>query len=248
MGSIKQKQNIKKEIDAAWKETASAAMDWKETRGFSFPFIQLKSQKKRQFKLTFFLCVVVMVLAAGTVWGWKMSFSEKASIRKSSQLEQMKNISSLATSQAFVKVILEKEDNEIFGKEIQADIPGTKRKVLLIVPGVVTAGVNIENITEDKLEVDEKNKKIVITLPDAELLQEPSIDFEKVETYSVSGIFRGEVNWEEGYALANEAKEEIKKEAIAQGVLANAEKNAKKTIEQFYEELGYAVTVKFSEK
>jgi len=248
MVSRQQKRAIKKEMDAAWKETASTAIDWKETKGFSFPTIRLISNKKRQFKLVFFLFVVILVLLAIIVGMWKMSFSEKATIRKSGYLEQMKNISSLATSQAFVKVILEKEDNEIFGKEIKTDIPGTKRKLLLVVPGVVTAGVNVENLAEDKLKLDEQNKHITIILPHAELLQEPSIDFEKVETYSVSGIFRGEVNWEEGYVLANEAKEEIKKAAIEQGVLANAEKNAKRTIEQFYEELGYAVTVQFSQE
>ncbi|PKG22565.1 DUF4230 domain-containing protein [Niallia nealsonii] len=248
MVSKKQKKAINKEIDTSWKETASAATDWKETKGLSFPSIYLKHNKKRQFKLLFFLCIVIMVLLAVIVGIGKMSFSEKAAIRKSGYLEQMKNISSLASSQAFVKVIMEKEDNEIFGKEIQADIPGTKRKVLLVVPGVVTAGVNIDDLTEDKLKLDEQNKQITITLPHAQLLQEPSIDFEKVETYSVSGIFRGEVNWKEGYSLANEAKEEIKKEAIEQGILANAEKSAKKTIEQLYEELGYAVTVQFSQE
>lgn len=247
MVSRQQKRAIKKEVAAAWKETASTAIDWKETKGFSFPTIRLISNKKRQFKLVFFL-FVILVLLATIVGMWKMSFSEKATIRKSGYLEQMKNISSLATSQAFVKVIVEKEDNEIFGKEIKTDIPGTKRKLLLVVPGVVTAGVNVENLAEDKLKLDEQNKHITIMLPHAELLQEPSIDFEKVETYSLSGIFRGAVNWEEGYALANEAKAEIKKAAIEQGVLANAEKNAKKTIEQFYQELGYAVTVQFSQE
>ncbi|GKU83722.1 DUF4230 domain-containing protein [Niallia sp. NCCP-28] len=248
MVSRKQKRAINKEIDTIWQETASTAMDWKETKGFSFPFIYLKHNKKRRFKLIFFLAIVILVLLAIIIGIGRMSFSETAAIRKSGYLEQMKNLSSLASSQAFVKVILEKEDNEIFGKEIQADIPGTKRKILLVVPGVVTAGVNIEGLNEDKLEVDEQNKQITIILPHAELLQEPSIDFEKVETYSVSGIFRGEVNWKEGYALANEAKEEIKREAIEQGILANAEKNAKKTIEQFYEKLGYAVTVQFSQE
>ncbi|MFT8321387.1 MAG: DUF4230 domain-containing protein [Bacillus sp. (in: firmicutes)] len=247
MVSKKEKESIKKELDAAKKEQASASLDMSTSREFRFPKFRLYSKKKRQFKLLFFLVVFIMVLLAVIAGLLKMSFTDKASVRTSSYLEQMKDLSSLATSQAFVKVILEKEDNELFGKEIETNIPGTKRKLLLVVPGAVTAGVNLENLTSDQLKIDEDKKQITLNLPHAQLLQDPSIDFEKVETYSLAGIFRGEVDWNEGYSLANEAKEEIQKEAINQGVLTVAETNAKKTLKQFYEQLGYSVQVTFIE-
>lgn len=248
MVNKKEKEILKKELSAAEKEQASAAIGINRSREFSFPTLRLFKRKRRQFKLLFFLFVTIMVLLAVIAGLWKIAFTEKASVRTSGYLEQMKDLSSLATSQAFVKVILEKEDNELFGKEIETNIPGTKRKILLIVPGAVTAGVNLKNLTADHLKIDEDKKQITLHLPHAQILQDPSIDFEKVETYSLAGIFRGEVDWNEAYSLANEAKEEIQKEAIDQGILTVAETNAKKTLKQFYEQLGYSVNVTFSEE
>ncbi|WP_445488951.1 DUF4230 domain-containing protein [Niallia sp. 03133] len=246
MVSRKEKETIKKELDRAKQEQASASIGMNRSGEFRFPTFRLGS-KKGQYKLVFFLVVIIFVLMAVIAGIWKLSFADKASVRTSSYLEQMKDLSSLATSQAFVKIILEKEDNEIFGKEIQANIPGTKRKILLVVPGSVTAGVNLENIASDQLEINEDKKEITLKLPHAQILQDPSIDFEKVETYSLAGIFREDVDWNEGYALANEAKEEIKKEAINQGILTVAETNAKKTLKSFCDQLGYSVHVTFSE-
>ena len=160
-------------------------------------------------------------------------------------MERIQEMSSLATAQGFVKAVIEQEDNQLFGKEINADLPGTKRKLLMVVPGTVLAGVDLQGIDEKDIVVDEEKKEIQLTLPRAEILQEPSIDTDNIKTFSVEGIFRNDVDWNEGFALAEVAKDQISQEAIEQGILQAAEKNAEKSLKGFFEQLGYDVTIEF---
>lgn len=58
----------------------------------------------------------------------------------------MQDLAVLATAEAHVKVIMEQEDNKLFGKDISVDIPGTKRELLLVVPATVLAGVDLKAV------------------------------------------------------------------------------------------------------
>ncbi|MEK5382636.1 DUF4230 domain-containing protein [Niallia sp. FSL W8-0635] len=249
MVNKREKEQINRELRAGKKEQASATMEINNTRGIRFPKFGLYRVKNRlNKKIMLFLSIIVVLLIVGIVGLWKIAFPKEPVVRTGAYLEQMKDLSTLATSQAFVKTILEKEDNEIFGKGIETNIPGTKRKILLVVPGTLTAGVDLSAITEDQFELNEEEKSMRILLPKADFLQEPSINFDEVETYSVSGIFRGDVKWEEAYSLMDEAKEIMKEEAIEQGILVKAEENAEKTLKEFYGRLGYSVQVSFEEE
>ena len=42
-------------------------------------------------------------------------------------LEQIQDLNELATAEAFTKVIVERQDNTLFGQSIGLDVPGTKR-------------------------------------------------------------------------------------------------------------------------
>ncbi|SIA41187.1 Uncharacterised protein [Mycobacteroides abscessus subsp. abscessus] len=53
------------------------------------------------------------------------------------------------------------------------------------------------------------------------------------------------MNWDEAYSLAAEAKELVEAEAIDQGILELAEKNAEKTISEFFGRLGYEASVSY---
>ena len=245
MVTRKEKKAIKQELNKGEEEQASAAVEL-NNREIRFPTFGLNKRKRRwSKKIILILLVVIILLVAGLVGIWKVAFPKEPVIRTSAYLEQMKDLSTLATSQAYIKVILEKEDNELFGKEISTNIPGTKRKILLVVPGTVTAGVDLSHINSNQIEINEEGKTIDLTIPKAAFLQDPSVDFDQVETYSISGIFRSDVKWEEAYELMDEAKETIEQEAIEQGILEKAEENAEKTIKEFYEQLGYSVNLNY---
>jgi hypothetical protein len=184
------------------------------------------------------LFILVIIGAIFTIKG-----TNQATVQSGSFIEQIKDLSSLASSQAYVKAVIEKEDNQLFGKEISTNLPGTKRKFLLIIPGAVTAGVDLTGITESNLHVNEEEKIIEIKLPQASIIQEPTLDFDHAQVFSVEGIFRDEVNWNEAYELAEEAKGLVKEEAISQGLIQVAEQNAEKTLTEFFSALGYRTVI-----
>lgn len=241
---LKQLDAIKKELQESKQQTASTiALNHKESRPFG-SFLRVGS-KKWNAKIIAFVAIVLIIGTIIGVSAFKFFSSTSMQIEKGSFIDQMKELSVLATSQAFVKAVIEKEDNQLFGKEISTNIPGTKRKLLLIVPGTVTAGVDLQGIEEKDVIVNEEEKTIQVTLPHAHIIQEPSLDFDQIKTFSVEGIFRQDVDWNEGYELADEATMLVKEEAIAQGLLEMAEKNAEKTFKEFFIHLGYDVNVEF---
>ncbi len=186
------------------------------------------------------LFILVIFGAIFTIKG-----TNQATVQTGSFIEQIKDLSSLASSQAYVKAVIEKEDNQLFGKDISTNLPGTKRKFLLIIPGTVTAGVDLTGITESNLHVNEEEKIIEIKLPQASIIQEPTLDFDQAQVFSVEGIFRNEVNWNEAYELAEEAKGLVKEEAISQGLIQVAEQNAEKTFTEFFSALGYRTVITY---
>lgn len=236
---LAQLEAIKSEIKEAKQQTASTVAV--NNRSSSF-----KTETKK-WNLKWSLLLIVLLLVGSIIGIGSIKFLSGATpeVEKGSFIEHMKELSSLASSQAFVKAVIEKENNQLFGKEISTNLPGTKRKLLLVVPGTVTAGVDLQNIGESQLKMNEEAKMLEITLPHATIIQEPSLDFEEIQAFSVEGIFRSEVNWEEAYDLAAEASTLVKEEAIAQGLLEMAEKNAEKTLKEFFTQLGYEVSIRY---
>ena len=240
---IQEMEAILADLKATERETsASLAIDNRSSRRWNVTR-NLVIMWKRRVGL---ILLVVALLAGGAsigIYSWLSgsTFTEE----KGSFVERIQDMSSLATAQGFVKAVIEQEDNQLFGKEINADLPGTKRKLLMVVPGTVLAGVDLQGIDEKDIVVDDEKKKITLTLPRAEILQEPSIDTDNIKTFSVEGIFRNDVDWNEGFALAEVAKDQISQEAIEQGILQAAEKNAEKSLKGFFEQIGYDVTIDF---
>ncbi|MFI8687751.1 DUF4230 domain-containing protein [Rossellomorea sp. NPDC077527] len=240
---IQEMEAILADLKATERETgASLAYDNRSRRRMGVTRSLMIIWKRRAA----LILLVLALLAGGAtigIYSWLSgsTFTEE----KGSFVERIQEMSSLATAQGFVKAVIEQEDNQLFGKEINADIPGTKRKLLMVVPGTVLAGVDLQEINDGDIVVNEEKKEIELTLPHADILQEPSIDTDNIKTFSVEGIFRNDVDWNEGFALAEVAKDQISQEAIEQGILQAAEKNAEKSLKGFFEQLGYDIKIKF---
>ncbi|MFB1082014.1 DUF4230 domain-containing protein [Jeotgalibacillus sp. JSM ZJ347] len=186
----------------------------------------------------------IMLLAGVSFFGYQYVASDNNQ-RSATFVEQIKDMNALATSQAFVKTVIDEEDNEVLGWDINFNLPGTERRVFMVVPGTVLAGVNMDQLSEEDVKVDEENKTVSLTLPRATLLQEPAIQMDEVETFTTKGIFRSNVNLEESVGFAAAAQEKMKKEAIDQGVLERAEMNAELALEEFFEFTGYDADITF---
>ena len=161
-------------------------------------------------------------------------------------IESVQELATLTTAEAVVTTVIKEEDNKLFNKDLNINFPGTKRTTLLVVPATVLAGVDLNSVTAEDIAVDEEGKQIRLTLPHAKLIQEPSIQMDKVQTFSDEGLFRSEVNWDEGFNLAAEAKQVINQEAIDLGLLTKAEDSAVKILSNFFDTLGYKTQIEFN--
>ncbi|MDV6379431.1 DUF4230 domain-containing protein [Sporosarcina sp. GW1-11] len=167
--------------------------------------------------------------------------------QKGAFFERVQALQELTTAEAYTKVLVERTDNELFGQSIGVNFPGTKRNVLVVIPGSIKAGIDLGNLTEEDLEIDESGKNIRLILPHAEFFGGAELYFDQVEVYSVKGLFRGKADIKEGYELANEAKTLIIEEALEQGVLQSAEVNAEKTLKDMFSFAGYTLEIEFKE-
>lgn len=189
--------------------------------------------------------LLLIALPLGT-W-WMIQQGSTATESKSAFLERMQDLNELSTAEAYSKVIIKQEDNKVFGKSIGLDLPGTKRELLVVIPGSVRAGIDFSQITEDDIEVDEEAKTATLTLPNADFLGGPELFMDKVEIYSNEGLLSGGRDFPEAYELAEEAKQMMLEETRGQGVLDLAEKNAARSVEEMFQLVDYDVTVKFKD-
>ena len=200
---------------------------------------------KRKF-LWFLTGLIALILIIPFVAFWMIqgsTFSEN----KGAFLENIQSLNELATAEAYTKVIIERQDNAILGKEIGLDLPGTKRQLLVVIPGSVKAGIDFTKLQEDDIVLDEEAKTATLTLPKAEFLGGPEIFFDQVEVFSYEGLFREKADITEAYDLAQEAEKLMMEETTGQGVLELAEENAARSVSEMFSLVEYDVTVEFEE-
>lgn len=191
------------------------------------------------------ISIIVIALPIATFFYMKnvSTFMEQ----KGAYLERIQNLNELVTAEAYTKVIINQQDNEIFGQSIGVNVPGTKRQLLIVIPGSVRAGVDLSGLTQGDVQVNEALKTAKLTIPRAQFFGGAELFFEDVEVYSYEGLFRGEANIAEAYELAEEAKTLIVEEATAEGVLTTAEKNAERALTEMFSFSGYAVDINYKE-
>lgn len=187
------------------------------------------------------LAILVLTITLGGIgklWG---STSKQESV---TFVERVQDLATLATAEAHIKTVIHQEDNKNF---LNINLPGTKRELLLVVPATVIAGVDLEGITSKDMVINEETKEINITLPHAKLIQQPSLQMDKIQVLDNSGLFRADIKMNEGFEKAAEAQKQIQQEAISAGLLETAEKNAEKVLKEFFKNIGYTVNVTFKQ-
>lgn len=233
---------VKNEIDSGKKEqAATATFGVRQRKVFIFPLLKWK----QKLVILLSLLLLVSIISVGVVA--KIGFFAHSNTKEDSVtiVEGVQDLATLATAEAMVTTIMEQEDNKLFGQDISVNIPGTKRTVFLVVPATVIAGVDLQSLTAKNIQLDEKSKKVTIMIPHAKVIQDPSIQFDKIKTFSNEGIFRSHVDWKEGYKFVSEAKKQIIQEANELGLLDKADKSAVKVLTNFLTTLGYDANVEF---
>ena len=199
-------------------------------------------------KMFILIALLLVVMTAVSTWVFANNlFKIEPTFKQETTVfvEQIQDLATLATAKGHMKVVIEQEDNKLFGKDISVNFPGTKRELLLVVPATVIAGVDLSGITSDDINVNEEQKELEITLPRATFVQEPAILMDEVKTFSDEGLFRSEAKWAEGFDLAAEAQQQILDEASEIGLLQSAEQSAEKVLKGFFSNIGYTVEITF---
>ncbi|MFD2212373.1 DUF4230 domain-containing protein [Metabacillus endolithicus] len=236
-------RQIKELYEATQQIAATIAVD-QNSRYVSPPIGKSKSLLKiGRLKNILILAIVILVafiIAFGVFRPFAGSTIKQESV---TFVERVQELATLATAEAHMKEVLHQEENKNF---LNIDLPGTKREVLLVVPATVIAGVDLKGITSKDLDINEETKEIDITLPHAEIIQEPSVQMDKIQAVDKNGLFRDDIKMNEGFELAAEAQEKIRQGAISSGLLDSAEKNAEKVLKEFFKNDGYTVNVSFN--
>lgn len=240
---IAQLEKLLVELTASQQQSAVTIAGDYNSRSLSTPKGKFKFLIKASRLKIILVILALLVIVAGGIWLFQGNTFKQKSV---TYVERVQKLATLATAEAYTKVVLQEEDNKILGKDISIDLPGTKRELLLIVPATVIAGVDLKDITSKDMVINEETKEIDITLPHAELIQEPSLQMDKIQTFVDGGLFRDDVKWDEGFDLADKAQKQIRQEAISEGLLDTAEKNAEKVLKEFFKNIGYTVNVTFN--
>ncbi len=202
-------------------------------------------KKKLKWSLFAILLLVIVIIATILITKYVSNHTNKQT--EDAVVEKITELNELATAEAYLKVIVERENNALFGEEIGLDIPGTKQKLLVVMPGTVRAGVDLSKITKEDVQVDEEKKTIQVTAPEPQIQGKATLDLEKVQVFSTNGLFRDEATVKDGYSLANDAQKLMIKEAETAGLLKHAKTNAEQAIRNLFSALNYNTTVEFKE-
>jgi Protein of unknown function (DUF4230) len=146
-----------------------------------------------------------------------------------SVVQSIRSLSRIETSQYTVERVLT-------GESTGALPPFTSDKILFIARGEVIAGVDLQKLTEDDVQV--VSDTVTIRLPAPEILSS-RLDNEKSRVYDrQTGIFtKADPNLES--QVRQRAEEEIKSAALEDGILDKARENAETTLRTLLHSLKY---------
>jgi hypothetical protein len=232
------------ELNEAQQQMAATIAVEHNSRSMSPPKGILKSFLKASGSKIILVMFILIFLVVMTSVGIRLIVGNTIKQESVTFVEHVQELATLATAEAYMTAVLHEEDNKKIFWSI--NLPGTKRELLLVVPATVIAGVDLKGITSDDMVINEETKEIDISIPQAKLIQDPSLQMDKIQAVDNSGIFRGDVKWDEGFDLTAKAQEQIRQEAISGGLLDTAEKNAEKVLKEFFKNIGYTVKITFN--
>ncbi|WP_404429595.1 DUF4230 domain-containing protein [Sutcliffiella horikoshii] len=235
-------ERLLKELEGAQQQSAATTALQRSERHLSMPkgiFNNFLKASMLKISLSIFILLVIIL---GGVWVFSGATFKEESV---TYVERVQELATLATVKAHMKVVIQEEDNKIFGKDISMNLFGTKREILIVVPSTVIAGVDLKGVTPEDMVINEETRVIDITVPHAQLIQDPALQMDNIQTFVDGGLFREDVDWEEGFDLASKAQEQTRQEAVSGGLLESAEENAEIVLKEFFKNINYTVNVKF---
>jgi hypothetical protein len=182
------------------------------------------------------LAVLFVVLGVAVGLGVAPLLSEPTQTDGPILVQEIQSLNELATVKWTQQVIVEEEGNEEIWRRYLPDLLSGE-KVLLIAVGDVQAGVNLDELGEDDVQVEEN--RVTIDLPEPRILS-ASLNEDATKVYDRD---RGLIDFRGDDALIEEARQdavdEIQESAENNGIIEQAQTNAEDSLRAFVNSLGY---------
>ncbi len=193
------------------------------------------------------LLLVILSLAAGlgiARYGdrvpWLANLMGEPTQTSESVVLGVQRLNELATAKQVIQVIITEEEN---ARILQQPLPEflTGEKILLVAVGDVEAGINLDELGEDDVQVEEK--KVTIDLPEARILGS-SLDEDKTELYDRD---RGLLKIRGNDTLLEDARRDAEDTMVGvareNDIIEQARNNAEDSIRVLVDSLGYEEVV-----
>jgi hypothetical protein len=179
--------------------------------------------------------VAGVVAAVAVAWllffqsGIRIDLSRPAVVQRIQRLQRLETV-----VYSMEKIVTGTQDNAYLPKFLGGD------RILLIVHGEVTAGIDLAKLDESKINIS--GGRIELELPPAEIFS-TRIDNERTRVYSrETGLFTmPDPNLES--AARREAERQIGQSAIESGILKTAADNGRANVRGLLQALGFATVI-----
>lgn len=157
----------------------------------------------------------------------------------------LRDISELATAEFTYTQVEKFESKKTINESFT--IPFSKSTMIFSYDGIIKYGIDISEIEVEK---DDEKQMVVVTIPHSKILSS-ELDLNSFELYDEKeGLFNS-ISAADVNASQVELKQKAEEKALARGILEEADKNAKKLIEDFLKNAfdleEYKITVNFKE-
>lgn len=167
--------------------------------------------------------VVVVILVIGCSYFWFRTDNGKPKITNETIGVQVKELKELATIQYKYKEVASREDWNTF---FNIKLPFTKSSFIVTYTGIIKLGIDL---SETKVEVDNTNKTIKVTLPESKILSN-ELDMKSIKVYDEKNSIFNPVKVDDYAEFTQSGKENAEADAKESGVFEQSKEVAKKVI------------------
>ncbi len=180
---------------------------------------------------------VAVLFAIGMFCGVKLARWSSASARSYSTpalLTQVKALSELVTIQYVIEKV---EVLEVPSENLVGQMIGSENRLLLLAHGVVKAGINLDRLKPEDLQIE--GKRISVKLPAAQITDSYLDEKETKVIDRTTGLLAPPAKDLE-QATRRNALDNIQRAARTSGILSEADTRAKAQLKAFFTQLGFA--------
>ena len=174
------------------------------------------------------LVPVILVRSASSAFG-RFGQPSEPLITQQTVVKRLREVAKLVATEMTLRDVVIYEQTRLM----------STKKVLLVVTGKVSAGIDMEHGTD--VHIDSTDKRITVTLPPAQIL---SVDVLNVTTYDESAGLLNPFTPEDRDLIQRRIRGQLMAAARQSGILEHADQSAAKVLTELLARDGYTVEIR----